>query len=131
SPLSLHDALPISAEVIEELIRLAQEINADQPPEDMSEDEYAFYEALVQNESAVREMGDPQLRALATELTEKLRKSATIDWQKRDAARARMRTLVKLLLKRYKYPPDAEDAAIERVIGQAENYADHWGVEPP
>lgn len=119
-----------SAEVIEELIQMAREINADQPPDDMSEDEYAFYEALVQNESAVREMGDPQLKALAAELTDKLRKSATIDWQKRETARARMRTLVKLLLKRYKYPPDAEDAAIERVIGQAENYADHWGVEP-
>lgn len=120
-----------TAQVIDELLKLAREMTADKPPEDMTEDEYAFYEALIQNESAVREMGDPTIRALAHELTDKLRKSATIDWQKREGARARMRTLVKLLLKRYKYPPDAEAEAIERVIGQAENYADRWGVEPP
>lgn len=118
-----------TAEVIEELIRLAQEIMAEQPPDDMSEDEYAFYQALVQNESAVRQMKDEALRGLAQELTEKLRKSATIDWQKRDGARARMRTLVKVLLKRYRYPPDAEAKAIERVIAQAENYADRWGED--
>ena len=118
-----------SAQVIEELIKLAHEIAADKPPEDMSDDEFAFYEALRENESAVREMGDPVLKALAHELTDKLRKSATIDWQKRDTARARMRLLVKVLLTKYKYPPDKQPEAVEKVIEQAELYADLWAVE--
>jgi type I restriction enzyme R subunit len=120
-----------SAQVIEELIKLAHEIAADKPPEDMTEDEFAFYEALRENESAVREMGDPVLKALAHELTDKLRKSATIDWQKRDTARARMRLLVKVLLTKYKYPPDKQPEAVEKVIEQAELFADMWAVEHP
>jgi type I restriction enzyme R subunit len=118
-----------SAQVIEELIKLAHEIAADKPPDGMSEDEFAFYEALRLNESAVREMGDPVLKALAMELTDKLRKSATIDWQKRETARARMRLLVKVLLTKYKYPPDKQHNAVEKVIEQAELYADQWSVE--
>jgi type I restriction enzyme R subunit len=118
-----------SAQVIEELIKLAHEIAADKPPDGMSEDEFAFYEALRLNESAVREMGDPVLKALAMELTDKLRKSATIDWQKRETARARMRLLVKVLLTKYKYPPDKQPAAVEKVIEQAELYADQWSIE--
>ena len=118
-----------SAQVIEELIKLAREIAADKPPADMTEDEFAFYEALRENESAVREMGDPILKALAHELTDKLRKSATIDWQKRETARARMRLLVKVLLTKYKYPPDKQPDAVEKVIEQAELYADLWAVE--
>ena len=120
-----------SAQVIEELIKLAHEIAADKPPDGMSEDEFAFYEALRLNESAVREMGDPVLKALAMELTDKLRKSATIDWQKRETARARMRLLVKVLLTKYKYPPDKQLAAVEKVIEQAELYADAWGFQHP
>lgn len=118
-----------SAQVIEELIKLAKEIAQDQPPPDMAEDEFAFYEALRENESAVREMGDPILKALAHELTDKLRKSATIDWQKRETARARMRLLVKVLLTKYKYPPDKQPEAVDMVIEQAELYADLWAVE--
>ncbi len=118
-----------SAQVIEELIKLAKEIAQDQPPPDMGEDEFAFYEALCENESAVREMGDPILKALAHELTDKLRKSATIDWQKRETARARMRLLVKVLLTKYKYPPDKQPEAVNMVIEQAELYADQWAVE--
>ena len=120
-----------TAQVIEELIQLAREIGQDRPPEDMSEDEYAFYEALRENESAVRELGDPVLKSLAVELTHKLRASATIDWQKREGARARMRLLVKVLLTRYKYPPDKQPDAVIRVIEQAELYADQWGIEHP
>ena len=71
----------------------------------------------------------PVLKALAHELTDKLRKSATIDWQKRDTARARMRLLVKVLLTKYKYPPDKQPEAVEKVIEQAELYADLWAVE--
>ena len=64
----------------------------------MSEEEYAFYQALTENESAVRELGHPVLRALAEELTDKLRRSATINWQNRKEARARMIAMVKVLL---------------------------------
>ena len=120
-----------TARVIEELIQLAKEISEDRPPEDMNEDEYAFYEALRENESAVREMSDKVLKSLAVELTYKLRASATIDWQKREGVRARMRLLVKVLLTRYRYPPDRQPDAVSRVIEQAELYADRWGIEPP
>lgn len=92
-------------------------------------DALAFYETLRENESAVRDMGNPVLKALAHELTDKLRKSATIDWQKRDTARARMRLLVKVLLTKYKYPPDKQPEAVDKIIEQAELYADSWVVE--
>ncbi|MFC1379669.1 MAG: DUF3387 domain-containing protein, partial [gamma proteobacterium symbiont of Clathrolucina costata] len=120
-----------TAQVIEELIQLAKEISAARPPEGMGEDEFAFYQALCENESAVRELGDPILRALAHELTDKMRKSATIDWQKRQSARARMRMLIKVLLTKYRYPPDKQPAAVEKVIEQAELFADEWGIEHP
>ena len=118
-----------SVQVIEELIALAKEINAARPPEGMSEEEYAFYQALEENESAVRELGHPVLRALAQELTEKLRQSASINWQRRQDARARMIAMVKVLLVRYRYPPDKQPAATERVIAQAELLADTWAAE--
>lgn len=87
-----------TVEVIEEMIKLAQEINAARPPDGMSEEEFAFYQALVENESAVRELGHSVLRALAMELTDKLRRSATINWQNRRDSRARMMAMIKVLL---------------------------------
>ena len=116
-------------EVIEELIRLAREINEARPPDGMSEEEFAFYQALAENESAVRELGHPVLRALAQELTDKLRKSATINWQNRKDARARMIAMVKVLLAIHKYPPDKQAEATEKVIAQAELLADTWASE--
>ncbi|HET6632755.1 MAG TPA: type I restriction endonuclease subunit R [Rhodanobacteraceae bacterium] len=118
-----------TAQVIEELIKLAREINAARPPDGMSEEEFAFYLALSKNESAVREMGHPVLRALAQELTDKLRRSATINWQNRKASRARMIAMVKVLLAKYKYPPDKQPEATEKVIAQAELLADTWSEE--
>jgi type I restriction enzyme R subunit len=115
-----------TAEVIEELIKLAKEINAAKPPEGMTEEEFAFYQALCENESAVREMGHPTLQKLAHELTEKLRKSATINWQNRVSSRAKMLAAIKVLLVIYKYPPDAQPEATEKVIAQAELLADSW-----
>ena len=115
-------------EVIEELIKLAKEINAAKPPEGLTEEEFAFYQALCENESAVREMGHPVLRALAQELTDKLRRSATIDWQNRPSARAKMLAMVKVLLAKHKYPPDAQPGATEKVILQAELLADSWST---
>ena len=79
----------------------------------------------------MRELGDPALKSLAVELTHKLRASATIDWQKRESARAGMRLLVKVLLTRYRYPPDRQPDAVIRVIEQAELYADQWDIEHP
>lgn len=86
--------------------------------------EIAFYDALAQNESAVRELGDEVLKNLAKTITEKLRQSATIDWQFKQAVRARMRIEVRRALKQFKYPPDQEQAAIEFVLKQAEVIAD-------
>jgi type I restriction enzyme, R subunit len=120
-----------TVQVIEELIDLAQEINAARPPEGLSEEEFAFYQALAENESAVRELGAPVLRALAQELTDKLRKAATINWQNRKSARARMMAMVKVLLAKYKYPPDKQPLATEKVLAQAELLADTWAFEHP
>jgi len=118
-------------QVIEELVKIAKELNAAKPPEGMSTDEFAFYEALASNESAKELMGDPVLFALAHELTDKLRKSATVDWSKRQSAREKMRVLVKVLLGKYRYPPDKQPKAIEKVIEQAERFADEWAIEQP
>lgn len=118
-----------TVEVIEELIKLAHELKNAGPPDGMTEEEWAFYQALATNESAVREMGHPALRALAQELTDKIRKSATIDWQNRKTARAKMMAMVKVLLKRHRYPPDHELGAIDKVILQAETMADSWVSE--
>ena len=72
----------------------------------LSPDEIAFYDALANNESALRELGDEILKKIALELTEKLRASTTVDWQVRDSVRAKMRNMIRRLLKKYKYPPD-------------------------
>ena len=118
-----------TVQVIEALINLAKEINADKPLDGMTEDEFAFYQALSANESALRELGHPVLRALALELTDKLRKSATINWQNRQSSRARMMAMVKVLLKKHRYPPDGEADATEKIISQAELLADTWAFE--
>lgn len=124
-----HNRSIETAQVIEELIQWAKEMQADAEMVDklnLSVDEIAFYRALVANEASVRVLGDDNLRLLAIELTQQLRKSATVDWQKRESVRARMRNLVRRLLRRWKYPPDAADDAIALVLQQAEVLADGW-----
>ncbi|MEZ8094551.1 type I restriction endonuclease subunit R [Photobacterium swingsii] len=124
-----HNRSIETAQVIEELIQWAKEMQEDGELLDklnLSIDEIAFYRALVDNESSVRELGDDSLRNLAIELTHQLRKSATVDWQKRESVRARMRNLVRRLLRRWKYPPDAAEEAIKLVLEQAEVLADGW-----
>lgn len=114
-------------EILEELITLAKEFDARQKRGEelgLSPAEMAFYDALARNESAVREMGDAVLLKLAREITEKLRKSVTIDWQYKDSVRAKMRTLIRIALRSYKYPPDLQAEAIEFVIQQAEAIAE-------
>ena len=118
-----------TAQVIEELIQMAKDFQeALQREADLGlhSDEVAFYDALASNESAVRELGDETLKKIAIEITEKLRKSTTVDWQVRDSVRARLRILVRRTLQRYKYPPDKAQEAIELVLKQAEVLSGSW-----
>ncbi len=118
-----------SAQVIEELIAMAKEFReAAKRGESLglNDSELAFYDALADNESAVRELGDEILKKIALELTEKLRNSATVDWQKRESVRARLRNLVRITLRRYKYPPDMQEEAIRLVLDQAERLSEMW-----
>ncbi|PTR02129.1 type I restriction enzyme R subunit [Nitrosomonas nitrosa] len=118
-----------SAQVIEELIQMAKAFReAAQRGEHLglNESELAFYDALADNESAVRTLGDDILKKIALELTEKLRHSTTVDWQKRESVRARLRNLVRITLRRYKYPPDRQEDAIKLVLAQAERLSNAW-----
>ena len=118
-----------SAQVIEELIAMAKEFRDAAKRGDqlgLNESELAFYDALTENVSAVRELGDDILKKIAHELTEKLRNSTTVDWQKRDSVRARLRNLVRITLRRYKYPPEKQEDAIRLVLEQAERLSDAW-----
>lgn len=110
-----------AAEVISELIELAKAMQAsNRRGEDLglADDEVAFYDALADNESAVA-MGDDTLKKIAQELVASVRKSVTVDWTIRDSAQAHMRRVIKRLLRKYEYPPDAQDAAVKLVIEQA------------
>ena len=124
-----HNRAIETAQVIEELIEMAKDFKQAIKEEDelgLSNDEVAFYYALAENESAVREMGDEILKKIAVEITEKLRNSTTVDWQKRESVRAKLRILVRRTLRRYKYPPDEQKKAMELVMEQAEALADEW-----
>lgn len=121
-----------TAEIIGELIRIAREINAaDKRGESMglSEDELAFYDALETNDSAVRVLGDDQLRTIAREIADKVRANATIDFAVKETARARIMVIVRRILNKYGYPPDKQPQAIEMVMKQAENLADVWAAQ--
>lgn len=120
-----------TAQVIEELIEMAKQFQAEMEREaalGLSTDEIAFYDALANNESAVRELGDETLRKIAIEITEKLRKSTKVDWQVRESVRAELRILVRRTLQRYKYPPDKAADAVELVLKQAELLSQNWSV---
>ena len=124
-----HNRAIETAQVIEELIQMAKDFaQAAKDREDLglSMDEVAFYDALAENESALREMQDETLKLIAQELTQKLRGSVTVDWQKRESVRAKMRNMIRITLKRYKYPPDEQKDAIELVMQQAEVLSDEW-----
>ena len=118
-----------TAQVIEELIAMAKQFQAEMERDaalGLNPDEVAFYDALASNESAVRELGDEILKKIAVEITSKLRKSTTVDWQVRESVRAKLRILVRRTLQRYKYPPDKAAAAIELVMQQAEVLSNGW-----
>jgi type I restriction enzyme R subunit len=118
-----------TAQVIEELIEMAKKFQEAAQRGDalgLNHDELAFYDALAMNEAAVRELGDDTLKKIAVELTVSLRNSVTVDWSKRETVRARLRVMVKTLLKRYKYPPDRQEEATETVLKQAESLSAEW-----
>ena len=124
-----HNRAIETAKVIEELIAMAKDFsNAMKHGEDLglNYDEVAFYDALAENESALKEMSDEILKKIAQELTQKLRSSVSVDWQKKESVRARMRNLIRVILIKYKYPPDQQIEAIELVMKQAEVLSDVW-----
>mgnify|MGYP003386026067 CR=1 FL=1 len=126
-----HNRAIETAQVIEELIKMAKDMAEDAEMAEqsgLSPDEIAFYRALVQNESAVKELGDNNLRALAKYVTEQLRKSTTVDWQVRDSVRAKLRNLVRRALRKWKYPPDGADEAINLCLKQAEALSQSWST---
>lgn len=120
-----------TAEVLQELIQLAKDIRAARQrgeEQGLSEDEIAFYDALAENESAIQMMGDDKLKLIAHELLVSLRENVSVDWAHRDSARARMRVLVKRILRKYGYPPDLQDTAVQTVLQQAEALSSGWSV---
>jgi type I restriction enzyme, R subunit len=124
-----HNRAISTMEVIEELIRLAKDLDAaTKRGEDLglTEDEVAFYDALAANESAVRAMGDDKLKVIAAELISQVRKSVTIDWTLREGARAKIRVMVKRILNKYGYPPDLQEEAVRTVLQQAELLCADW-----
>lgn len=118
-----------TAQVIEELIDMAKKFRAAAGRGEelgLTEDEVRFYDALANNESAVRELSDETLKKIAHELTENLRQNITVDWSARESVRAKLRLMVKRILRKYKYPPDQQEGAVELVLQQAEALGEAW-----
>lgn len=118
-----------TAQVMEELIEMAKKFKeaADRGANlGLNADELAFYDALANNEDSVRELGDETLKKIAHELVESLRKNISVDWAVRDSVRASLRLLVKRILRKYKYPPDQQNEAVELVLQQAQALGEAW-----
>ena len=119
-------------QVIEELLNLAKQIAAAQKEGDklgLTADELAFYDALTKPQAIKDFYENEELIAITKELADTLRKNRTIDWQKRDSARARMRMMIKKLLKKHKYPPEGMDDAVQTVMTQCELWTDNNDLE--
>ena len=115
--------------VIEELIAMAKDFKAAVLKNEsmgLSGDEIAFYDALAERPQVLEEMTDKTLKDLAIELTAKLRQSTSVDWQVRKSVRAQMRLLIRRLLRKYKYPPEGQESAVDTVIKQAERLSEQW-----
>jgi len=120
-----------TAQVIEQLIQLAKEMReaANRGEElGLSEEEIAFYDALETNDSAVKVLGDETLRTIARELVETVRKNVSIDWTVKESAKAKLRIMVKRVLRKYGYPPDKQKKATETVLEQAELLCKDWVI---
>ncbi len=124
-----HNRAISTAQVIEELIALAKELDAATKRIEalgLTDDEVAFYNALAANDSAAAAMGDDKLKLIAAELITQVKKSVSIDWTLRESARARIRVMVKRILNKYGYPPDLQDDAVKTVLTQAELPCAAW-----
>jgi type I restriction enzyme R subunit len=118
-----------TAQVMEELISMAKKFREAANRGDqlgLREDEVKFYDALANNESAVRELHDETLKKIAQELTQSLRDNLTVDWSERESVRAKLRLMVKRILKKYKYPPDQQDGAVQLILDQAQSLGEEW-----
>ncbi|WP_449439250.1 type I restriction endonuclease subunit R [Pseudomonas migulae] len=118
-----------TAQVIEELIEMAKKFAAASKRGDalgLNDDELAFYDALANNEASVRELGDVILAKIAHELTASLRANVSVDWSSRESVRARLRILVRRILRKYKYPPDQAEEAAQLILNQAEALCEAW-----
>lgn len=121
-----------AAQVIAELVELAKKIREEKERGedlDLTEDEVAFYDALCENESAIKELGDDTLKKIAKELVIMLRRNTSIDWTLKESVRAKLRVYVKKLLNKYKYPPDKQEQATKTVLEQAEVLCKDWTGE--
>lgn len=119
-------------EVIEEMLKLAKQIAAAQKEGDqlgLTTDELAFYDALTKPQAIKDFYENDELIAITKELSDTLRRNKTIDRQKREAARAKMRMLIKKLLKKHKYPPEGMDDAVQTVMTQCELWTDNYNFE--
>ncbi|MBI5072660.1 DUF3387 domain-containing protein, partial [Candidatus Woesearchaeota archaeon] len=120
-----------SAQVIQELIKIAREIRDDKSRGKelgLTEEEEAFYDALDDHDGARDALGDDILKEMARELSELVRKNATIDWTLRETVQANLRRMVKRLLRKYGYPPDKQQMATDLVLKQAELFAEEWSA---
>ena len=124
-----HNKAIETAQLVEELIKLAKTIKKDQEEGKklgLNEDEVAFYDALYVNDSAVKVLGDESLRAIAREVFKTIKGNVTIDWTLRENIQAALRVKVKRVLSKYGYPPDKQKLAVETVLKQAEVIAKDW-----
>jgi type I restriction enzyme, R subunit len=120
-----------AVQVIEELIGLARDMraaNARGEALGLGDEELAFYDALEVNDSAVQVLGEPALKTIARELTESVRRNATIDWTVRENVRAQLRVRVRRILRKYGYPPDKQEQATQTVLEQAEVLSHEWAA---
>jgi type I restriction enzyme, R subunit len=120
-----------TAQIIEQLVELAREMRAAHRRGEelgLTDDELAFYDALEVNDSAVKVLGDETLRTIARELVQTVKRNVTIDWTVRESVWAKLRTVVKRLLRKYGYPPDKEEKATQTVIEQAEVLSREWAA---
>jgi len=120
-----------TAKIIAELIELAKEMRQARnrgKELGLSEDELAFYDALEVNDSAVKILGDETLRTIAHELVTSIRQNVTIDWTVKESVRAKLRSTVKRLLRKYHYPPDKQEKAVQTIIEQAELLSKDWAA---
>lgn len=120
-----------TAQVMEELIEMAKKFREAAGRGEslgLNDDELKFYDALANNESAVRELNDEILKKIAHELTENLRRSLKVDWAERESVRASLRLMVRRILRKYKYPPDQQEGAVELVLQQVQALGEDWAL---